>query len=601
MHPARLEYEKRIKALAGLLRQFDQRGALLANARLVTFLGGLGLIIATGFHKLPAWGYGAGIGLIIAFSILASIHSRVIAQERRTQVRNSLNERGLKRLDGAWRQFSSTGEKYLSADHLYAPDLDLFGPASLFQKLDETGTQAGEERLAQWILNPSVSAAELKERQGAVAQLKEQVDFRQELIAETRVASSEKADPAKFLAWVEGPNGLAGTEWAFWLAHIFPPITFVVCSLAYEDIVPSIWGWACAGVQALVVALTAKPLGKMYDQLTLAESGFVRFAPTFRAIAQARFTHAGLKKLQAGIAEGTLPVPDRLARFERLLGFAELRHSTQFHAVLNWLLLWDLHWLHRLERWRQAHGQGARAWFEALAELEALSALATYAYETPDAVFPEVRDGPIHFDAQGLSHPLIEVPVANDFRFTAPGEVWVITGSNMSGKTTLLRTLGLAMVMARAGAPVRAKSLTCSQAQVLTSMRIKDSLERGVSYFYAEVQRTKALLDAAKARPGECLFLLDELMMGTNARERQIASREIVRQFLGAKASGAITTHDLSLTEWNGAVSARNAHFDDDVREGQMVFDYTLKPGVVVTTNALKLLEAAGVPMPKGE
>ena len=266
--------------------------------------------------------------------------------------------------------------------------------------------------------------------------------------------------------------------------------------------------------------------------------------------------------------------------------------------MLNWLLLWDLHWLHRLETWRRAHGQGARAWFEALAEFEALSALATYRYEEPVAVFPQISDGPLHFTAEALCHPLLDAPVANDFQIQGPGEVWVITGSNMSGKTTLLRTVGLAVVMARAGAPVRAKTLRCSQPHVLTSMRIKDSLERGVSYFYAEVQRTKRLLDAAKAQPGQCLFLLDELMMGTNARERQIASREVVRQLLLSGASGAITTHDLSLTEWTGDTRAHNVHFSDEVHNGQMHFDYQLKRGVVTTTNALKLLEAAGVPMP---
>ncbi len=599
MDPPRLEYEKRIKALDALLRQLDQKGAWLANGRLVTFLAGAGLITATVFHKLPPWCLAAGISLFAVFTFLASIHSRVIDQERRAAVRKSLNQRGLQRLDGQWRKFSSTGEKYLSADHLYAPDLDLFGPASLFQRLDETGTQRGEARLAEWLASPRATAEQLTERQGAVDALSPQVDFRQELIAETRVASSEKADPEKFLQWVEGDNRLAGTKWAFYLAHVLPPVTFVVCSLAYDDVISSSWGWACVIAQAVVVGLTHKRLGAMYEQLTQAQSGFVRFAPIFNAIAKAQQAHPLLKQLRAGIAEGTLPVPQRLARFERLLGFAELRHSSQFHAVLNWLLLWDLHWLHRLENWRRAYGQGARAWFEALAELEALSALATYRYEEPGTVFPEIIDGPLHFAAQALCHPLLDVPVANDFQIQGPGEVWVITGSNMSGKTTLLRTLGLAAVMARAGGPVRAQALRCSQPQVLTSMRIKDSLERGVSYFYAEVQRTKRLLDAAKAQPQQCFFLLDELMMGTNARERQIASREIVRQLLSRGASGAITTHDLSLTEWAGEARAHNVHFADEVVNGQMHFDYQLKPGVVTTTNALKLLEAAGVPMPR--
>lgn len=598
METARSTYEKRIKALAEQLRQLDQRGAWLANGRVVTFLGGAALIIATAFHKLPGWGLYAGLAALGAFAILASIHSRVLAAEQRAALGRLLNERGLARLDGQWRAFPSRGDQYSDAAHLYAADLDLFGQGSLFQRLDETGTQGGEQRLADWLRQPSASIEQLKARQEAVAELAGLLEFRQELITETRVASAQKADPAKFLAWVEGPNLLAGLGWAFGAAHVFPPVTWVVCSLAYDGVISNLWGWACAGVQALIIAITAKPLRTMYAQLTEAEGGFVRFERTFATIVNARFSNSLLRQLQGDLAQGAVSVPKRLARFERLLGFAQLRHSSQFHAVLNWLMLWDLHWLYRLERWRRAYGAGARGWFEVLAQLEALSALATYAYENSDAVFPEVVGGSLRFEAKQLKHPLLDAPVANDFSIQGPGEVWVITGSNMSGKTTLLRTVGLAVVMARAGAPVRASALRLTQAQVLTSMRIKDSLERGVSYFYAEVQRIKALLDAAKAQRGECIFLLDELMMGTNARERQIASREIVRQLLETGASGAMTTHDLALTEWNGDARARNVHFADEVREGKMVFDYLIKPGVVTTTNALKLLEASGVPMP---
>ncbi len=324
--------------------------------------------------------------------------------------------------------------------------------------------------------------------------------------------------------------------------------------------------------------------------MTDGHGGFVRFEGTFAAVTAETFQDARLVRLHQAAGAS-----DKLARFGRLFAFAELRSSGQYHALINVLLLWDIQWLFRLESWRQNEGKNVRGWFEALAELEALSALATWSAERPADVFPRVAaDGVATFESKQLGHPLIEKPVRNDVSLT--GAAWVITGSNMSGKTTLLRAIGLNTVMALAGLPVCAESLTLSQLTVLTSMRVKDSLERGVSYFYAEVTRIKGVLDAAKAHPAASLFLLDELLMGTNTRERQIASKRLLELLIATGAIGAVTTHDLSLTELASG-RARNVHFRDDVEAAKMKFDYRLREGVVETTNALKLLEAAGVPM----
>jgi DNA mismatch repair ATPase MutS len=237
---------------------------------------------------------------------------------------------------------------------------------------------------------------------------------------------------------------------------------------------------------------------------------------------------------------------------------------------------------------------------EEIDELEALSAFAGYAFECPDDVFPEVTDQGFSVKATGLAHPLLERPVRNDLGLSGPGQALVITGSNMSGKTTLMRTLGLNAVMALAGLPVRATSFSIARAQVLTSMRVKDSLERGVSYFYAEVQRIKLVLDTARANRDACLFLLDELFMGTNAKERTLASKYLLRELLSLGASGAVTTHDLALCELEHEVPGQvlNVHFRDVVVEGEMTFDYTLRPGIVQTTNALEVLRRAGVMVP---
>jgi DNA mismatch repair ATPase MutS len=240
-----------------------------------------------------------------------------------------------------------------------------------------------------------------------------------------------------------------------------------------------------------------------------------------------------------------------------------------------------------------------RGWFEALAELEAVSCLAGFAHDRPGFTWPTlVTEGP-RVEAQELGHPLLDNPVPNDVSLPGPRYGLLITGSNMSGKTTLMRAIGTNVVLALAGAPVAARAFTLSPLQVLTSMRVKDSLERGVSYFYAEVQRIKAVLDAASAAKGQALFLLDEILLGTNTRERQIASREVLRLLLGTGACGAVTTHDLSLAVLadEPGMHVVNVHFRDHLEDGKMVFDYKLRQGVVDTTNAIRVLRMAGVPV----
>jgi ABC-type transport system involved in cytochrome c biogenesis ATPase subunit len=580
-------YRERLAAAQREVDALDRVGARLANGRLFFFLAAGALTVAAAFHALPSTpGWAGAAASFIAFLALATWHGRVIDRERRAKVRAALNQRGLDRLAGKWHTFADKGEQYGSPEHLYTPDLDVFGQGSLFQRLNETATKAGEALLASWLKAPAATAEEIVSRQRAVRELSTNVDFRQALLAEARVASEARADPSRFIAWVEGPNLLAGIRWARALGYVLPPLTLTLGMLASYDVLPPIVPALSFVLQLLIAAATWSACGKLYSAVTDGQGGFVRFEGTFAAVTAQQFQDARLQRLRTAAGAS-----DRLARFGRLFAFAELRSSGQYHAVINVLLLWDLFFLFRLEDWRSSVGKDIRTWFDALAELEALSAMATWSAERPADAFPEIPDGAV-LEAKQLGHPLLDKPVCNDVTLT--GQAWVITGSNMSGKTTLLRAIGLNTVMALAGLPCCAEAMKVSRLTVLTSMRVKDSLERGVSYFYAEVQRIKALLDAARAANGAALFLLDELLMGTNTRERQIASKRLLELLMEAHGIGAVTTHDLSLTEVKGV---RNVHFRDEVDGGNIHFDYRLRDGVVETTNALKLLDAAGVPM----
>lgn len=597
MPTARAEYETRVTQYRAELIALDRSGGRLANLRTLTFLGFVGLGFAVGFDKLPRLWLLGSLAFLAAYIALAVIHAGVIRREDLAKMRLSLNERGLLRLQGRWHDFPSTGEGRIPEGHLYGGDLDIVGRGSLFQRLDDTGTAAGEQQLLDWLLQPGESAEVIHARQAAVKELAPLIDFRQTLVAEARMAGKkDKADPSRFLAWAESPSTLTGIRWAWPIAHVLPVFTIGAGLLSANEVITAHAFWVGLLLQIGIVVATRKPIGAMWEALSMGERGFIRFEETFASIDAQKFTGPRLVALQQGLMEGP-PVSARLRTFARLMGFAELKHSGQMHPIINALTLWDLLVLFRIDRWRESLGKGARKWFESLAELEALSSFATWHFERPEDAFPVIDDGPVHVEATELGHPLLEKPIRNGVSLAKPGTGLVITGSNMSGKTTLMRATGLNTVMALAGLPVCASSMRVSRVQVLTSMRVKDSLERGVSYFYAEVQRIKTVLDTAKAHRDRCLFFLDELFMGTNAKERQIASRQLLLMLLDLGAAGAVTTHDLSICEIakERPDTIRNVHFRDEVKDGEMTFDYTLREGVVQTTNALEVLRRAGV------
>jgi hypothetical protein len=595
-----LEYQRRLDAAEADRRRLDARGAWIGNARGVTFLGAVALAGFAVFERLPSWGWWLVAAAALAFLLLAWVHSGVIREEERAKVRTSLNARGLARLEGRWRAFAEKGERYLDPNHLYAGDLDVFGQGSLFQLLDETATRSGEEKLASWLAAPAPPPL-IRERQEAVRELAPLLDFRQLLLVESRLVSREKADPAAFVRWAEGGPYLQTIRWARPVAWVLPALTLALFVLGRLDVVPRPLFWAGVFLLLGVVGATRRPLAQMYERISMGERGFVRFGETFAAVeAQPLQSPLLVRVLGPLQPKGGDSVSARMHRFSRRFSFAEARQSNQLHALLNLLTLWDLHFLFALEAWRREHGAEVRKWFNALAELEALSSLAGFAHDRPDLAFPEIaEDGP-RYEATALGHPLLERPVRNDVALVGPRAALLVTGSNMSGKTTLLRAIGTNAVLALAGAPVCASWLRLSALHILTSMRVQDSLERGVSYFYAEVQRIRAVLEAAGAGRGGSLFLIDELLLGTNTRERQIASREILRLLLETDAIGAVTTHDLSLASiaaepWGARV--RNVHFRDRLQDGKMTFDYRMREGVVDTTNALRVLAEAGVPI----
>jgi len=589
------DYSERLASALLEAEALDRRSALLANLRGAAFIAAASLAVLTLYGKLPSAAWYATVVFTAAFAGLVAAHHRVIRREQRARIKAQLNERGIARLTGEWHRFSERGDQFRQIDHPYADDLDIFGQGSLFQLVNETATQSGESVLAGWLASAN-SVVVARERQSAVRELANLIDFRQALLLECRLVTREKADPRPFIAWAEGGPYLRSIAWARPLAWLIPATTIALFALGQWGWVPP-YAWLGGIVASLaIIAMVGSELGDFYGRISIGEMGFVRFGPAFERIEAEPFRDPMLRRLSTDLSGER--VSTNLRRFSSLFAFAELRQSREVHAVINVLTLWDIHWLFQLEKWRKEVGARVRHWFESLSELEALCSLAAFAHDRPYFTFANfVEESPV-FIAKELGHPLLDNPVRNDLQIPGPRQALIITGSNMSGKSTLLRAIGTNAVLALAGAPACARSLQISELQVLTSMQVRDSLELGVSHFYAEVKRIKAVLDAATTAKGHALFLLDEILWGTNTRERQIASREVLRLLLEIGASGAVSTHDLSLASLEQvSTNVRNYHFKDQLIDGRMTFDYRLRDGVLDTTNALRLMRQVGIPV----
>ncbi len=594
---ARGTYEAGKQALALAGSALESRARLIGTLRLLVAaagVGGVGGIVWGGLPTATWYGIGA---LAALFAVLVVVHAKVHAEKERTLARKRFHERGLDRLDGRWTQFPSKGERFAADGHLFADDLDVFGRASLFQLLDATETRLGTERLAALVSREGDEPREaVRARQDAVKELAGKVALREGLSAAGATLAEEKPDPRPFLAWAESPGGVGGLPGLPIFAKVLPFVTVGLFVFAHDLGQPRLVALAPLVLQLALLGSVRARVAEITAAVSAREHGFARYGGMLAALEAEPFTSPLLTALRERLRASGADATAEMARLSRILGFLDARNNEVFRIFIAPALMWDYNCALALDGWRARAGKHVRAWLDALAEVEALASVAGFAFDRPDHAFPELVEGP-RLEAEGLAHPLIAAGkrVANDVTIPAPGHALVVTGSNMSGKSTLLRAVGLACVLARAGGPVCAKRLVLGDARVATSMRVRDSLEEGTSRFYAELKKLKLVLGCARQAP--TLFLLDEILHGTNSRERLIGARAILKELLARGALGAVSTHDLALGEIEGEAGGRvrNVHLEEQVEGDVMTFDYRLRDGVVQSSNALRLMRIVGL------
>lgn len=545
-----------------------------------------------------AWA--GSLAVAAAFVSLVVVHGRVLRARDKALAGRRYHELGLARLAGELAKLPGRGEGFAAAGHPYAADLDLFGAASVLTLVDATQTSFGEARLVSWLdgrARPVPFVASLLARQEAVRDLAGRPELRETLAVLGQVAAEAKLDPTPLFRWAEDGPRLGGPAVRAF-TRVWPLVvvgTLVVGRLALHLplgvlLLPYVVAFAFAFLTRGRAMAASEPV-------TEHEGSVAAYLELLRAFEAARFQAPLLAGLQAKLTLGGPSATAELARLATIGGFLEARSNEVFRLFLSPLLLVEQNCVLWLESWRARSGARVRGWFEALGDLEALASLGQLSFDNPGWAFPSLEEHPI-LDAQGLGHPLVPAArrVSNDVELLAPGRALVVTGSNMSGKSTLLRAIGVNAVLGLAGGPVCANAMRLGPLKIATSMRIADSLEHGISQFYAELERLKQIVDAARAGPG-VVFLLDEILHGTNTRERLIGARSVVRTLLQLGALGLVSTHDLALggleQELSGAV--RNVHFEEQIDGGSMSFDYKLRPGVVQSSNALRLMKAVGL------
>ncbi len=578
-----------------------QASSRISRLRLATFLAATALLIWTLSRTATPFPLVVAAALYAAFGALVVWHARVEARAEWQDALRLVNERAVARIERRWADLppADVPGAIDLAHHPYALDLDLFGRASLFQWLGPAATPAGSTTLAAWLLSPA-SAEEVRARQAGVAELASRDEWRGELAAHGVIASGvRRRELDAFLTWAE-----EGPSVPSWLRIVVVLLT------------ASIWlpfGLFAAGVLDAALFLVpmvagvvlsfglSKGIHSAFERAGAGQQSLGRYAEIFEHVLAHAFEAPWLRAQQARLSADGVAAPACMRRLNRILGFAELRTAAALlHFPIQALTLWDFHVMFALERWRRATGAHLRGWMAALADIDALAALATARHDNPQWCLPEISTEPV-YAAEALGHPLLPDTrrVVNDVELGPPGTLLLVTGSNMSGKSTLLRAIGLNTVLAQAGGCVCAVRLRLPAVDLQTSIRVQDSLELGLSYFMAALARLKGVVDAAeRPRPGRVLlYLLDEILQGTNSAERGIAVLAVARHLLASGAIGAMTTHDLNLAGQEPLRStARLVHFTETVDEsGQMRFDYRLRDGLATSRNALRLMQLIGI------
>jgi hypothetical protein len=587
------QYTKRIENFrlkTGQLQKLENRLSLL---RLITFISGI--ILFFGLISLTITG--AIVSLIIFLIIFAWLVKRHAVTEHQRQFYGHLetiNQLEYNCLEGSYFKYEA-GSAYIDRDHPNSYDLDLFGHASVYQYINRTTSKPAADMLASWLKTPA-GMKEIYLRQDAVAELNPLIDWRQKLLTLGYANNHAGMDPGELLNWTTGENYFPGRKYLKTITILLSTLGIVATALVISGMPPVIL-LPVLIINFMFYFSQGKKISRLHAQVSKYSDMLTMYASTIELIEKEQFGSEKLQNLHQVFA-GIIPASVKIKKLAKQVSRLDARLNVMVSIPLNLFFFWDIHCCLALEKWKTTHSDEIVQWLKAMAEFEVLACFANMAHNNPEWVMPRIIPGYFEFKAKNAGHPLIpkERRINNSLEIDKSGKIILVTGSNMSGKSTFLRTCGVNTVLALCGSPVCADSFTISHVDVFSSMRISDSLEDNTSSFYAELKKLAAIIKEAEHNQ-RVFLLLDEILRGTNSNDRYTGSVALIRQLIDYGTVGIVATHDLKLADLADELKGKidNYHFDVKIEGEELYFDYKLNPGICTSLNASILMKKMGI------
>lgn len=588
-------YERKIGEFKNIIALLQKRENIVSYGRLLAFI-----LAVAGFGLLFKYSWIAAVTVSVMFLVLfgwlVKYQNVLIYRKKLNEYLVRINEMEQACLLGKFHGFPD-GNEYINRNHRYSYDLDMFGRNSLFQMINRITTKPAANMLAEWLQEPA-SVDEIYQRQEAVSEMKEKVGWRQKIMAVGFQYKDAGNSPDEILSWIKNPDYFLQRKYLRYAIMLLSIFTLLVTALVITGINFSFL-FVLLIFNFFLYYQYKKAIDRLHLQVTKSNDMLLSYSEVISMIETEKFSAGKLIALQSCFT-GEQSASEQVKKLSKLVNKLDTRLNIMVSAILNLFFFWDIHVCYQLERWKQRNSKLIERWFSAMAEIEVLSGFANLYFNNPSWTMPVIREGSFQLLAGAAGHPLIasDKRVCNDFKITESGKICLITGSNMSGKSTFLRTIGVNMVLAFAGSPVCAHTFKCSSVYLMTSMRVSDSLEDNTSTFYAELKRLAMIIGVSKTE-SQLFLLLDEVLQGTNSNDRHTGSMALLKQFIKYKATGMVATHDLGLSvlehELHGKLE--NYNFDVKINGEELYFDYKLNKGVCKSMNASLLMKKMGIEM----
>lgn len=587
-------YKKKIEEASTQELLFLNKGKKLPALRLlIVILSGISFYNLLSINTYLA--IATLIFFVFLFILIAIYDIRISKKKLFFHSIKKINEQELECIGGKF-QFFPNGEKYMDGNHNYSSDIDIFGKASLFQYLNRTTLDFSSEILANWLKSPA-NPDEIKQRQEAVKELNPKIEWRQKLFALGLKYDESDNNPQKIIDWIMEAPIFLGRKFLFLLCTTFPIITATAIFFSFTFL-PSGIPVLLVLIHVLIIMFTNKDVKVIHDMVSRNVKLLKAYSEIINHIEAEEFESDKLKKLKTDLKTEKGTASQTIKYLSGILHKLDYRYNIYVHFIINTVFFWDFHQIIRLEKWKSKNHENIGKWFQSVGEIEAISSLANFSFNNPNFSFPEISENNFAFEAKELGHPLIKTSqrICNDIEIDQTSKILLVTGSNMSGKSTFLRTVGVNIVLATAGSCVCAEKFRVSPMNVLTSMRIIDSLEENTSSFYAELKRLEKILKIVESKE-KVFLLLDEILRGTNTTDRHIGSIALIKQLIKNNAVGIIATHDTSLSNLSAEMpmNLENFNFDVQVENEELYFDYKLHEGVCKSLNASILMKKMGI------